>query len=278
MTKVILHQSSIKSIIRKAARYRGGVVFFQKHIAERHTYRKQLGQEMNQYWDSTVAHYMQKAQDLGNDELVALCAKIEDISAEIKDFVIKAYLTAVFRLSWIQYYQKRRKKLHSEEDIKMVDDEVAKYESLILGFLKMDPDAISISEEAINEGNLSEDQYLDLDLDRNYEYGNGNLVQNPISIGWDDPFENVEFSPLDKREQNLLKRRKKTREQEDLKAAEQAAINFLKAEYVPSSERIHEAFCQDLSSIKLPNKIMLFNAMRASVFAEKVEQLWIFRC
>ena len=80
-------------MIRKAARYRGGVVFFQKHIAERHAYRKQLGREMNQYWDSTVAHYRQKAQDLGNDELVALCAKIEETPAEIKDFVIKAYLT-----------------------------------------------------------------------------------------------------------------------------------------------------------------------------------------
>jgi len=88
--------------------------------------------------------------------------------------------------------------------------------------LKKDPEGILIAPEVIEEGGLTEDQYLDLDLDRNYEYQDDNLIQNFNNIGWDDPWDNVDFHPVEKREQNALKKRKKERDKENAAMAERA--------------------------------------------------------
>ena len=96
--------------------------------------------------------------------------------------------------------------------------------------MKKDPDECLINQEAIDEGALTEDQYLDFNLDRNYQYKDENLIHNLNNIGWDDPFENVEFEPMEKKELNAFKRRKKDREKEDRDNA-----NLPEPEYVPST-------------------------------------------
>ena len=47
--------------------------------------------------------------------------------------------------------------------------------------------------EAIEEGCLTEDEFFDFDLDRNYEYKNDNLLHSLKHLGWNDPWEYIEF-------------------------------------------------------------------------------------
>ena len=94
-----------------------------------------------------------------------------------------------------------------------------------------------ISDEVIEEAGLTEDQYLDLDLDRNYEYEDQNLIHNLNNIGWDDPWDNVDFHPVEKKEQNALKKRKKERDKENAAMAERAEKEEPEErEFVPSTD------------------------------------------
>jgi len=64
---------------------------------------------------------------------------------------------------------------------------------------------------------MTEDEYYDLELDRNYEYTEEHLLHNFDTFGWLDPFANVEFGETEKKDLLNLKRRRRAREQEDIK-------------------------------------------------------------
>ena len=50
-----------------------------------------------------------------------------------------------------------------------------------------------MSPSCIAKGGLTEDEYIDFDLDRNYEYKDDNLVHNIKYVGWNDPWEHIDF-------------------------------------------------------------------------------------
>lgn len=134
------------------------------------------------------------------------------------------------------------------------------------GLVLLDPLTIEV-------GGLSEEQYIDLNLDRNYQYKSAELIHNLNVLGWDEPFTNVEFKRLDKKEQLLLKKKKKARDEEDEQNLRKADDE---KDYVPSSQQIFEPFCQEMAEPKLPNKIQMFNIMRACAGATLHTELWIY--
>ena len=64
-------------------------------------------------------------------------------------------------------------------------------------------------------GEFTEDVCMDFDLDRNFEWTNKNMIHNWESIGWSNPFDQIDFKAPPKAEIAKLKKRKKQRDLED---------------------------------------------------------------
>ena len=47
--------------------------------------------------------------------------------------------------------------------------------------------------ECVEEGGLTEDEFFDFDLDKNEEFKDDKLLHSLKHLGWNDPWEAIEF-------------------------------------------------------------------------------------
>lgn len=66
-----------------------------------------------------------------------------------------------------------------------------------------------MSEETIFAGQISENDYLKMDLGRNYEFKQKLLIHDFKAMGWSDPWKNQAFKPTNNQEEidKLLKKK-----------------------------------------------------------------------
>ena len=104
----LLHQWVFHALIDKGLEFREGVLFYQRHVANRMMYRKYQTQKFEKYWDDIIKEYTEKAEELQNDHLIQLMVKIDSIPKRVKSYILKNFLKHIFRLCWIQYYRIRK--------------------------------------------------------------------------------------------------------------------------------------------------------------------------
>ena len=59
-------------------------------------------------------------------------------------------------------------------------------------------DNSKISKETLEQSQLTENEFLDLNLDRNYQWKDSNLIHHLNAVGIVDPFEVEHFKPIEK--------------------------------------------------------------------------------
>lgn len=72
-----------------------------------------------------------------------------------------------------------------------------------------------LDNSTIEMGEYTEDDHFDFDLDRNFEWTNKNLIHNWETIGWCNPWNEIDFKAPPKAEVAKLKKRKKQRDLEE---------------------------------------------------------------
>jgi len=57
--------------------------------------------QLQNKWDKVIEHYEELAFSIDNSNMIEMCQNFKEIDPEVRDTLLKKYLTSVERLTWV---------------------------------------------------------------------------------------------------------------------------------------------------------------------------------
>lgn len=91
----------------KVREFFGRITWIQRKIHDRKAYRDWKLVLLQNYWEKTLKYVQFKANQLKNENIMDQCIHITKVLPEIKDCILRQYLSRNQFLCWIHFYKSR---------------------------------------------------------------------------------------------------------------------------------------------------------------------------
>lgn len=207
------------------------------------------------YWDQQIFQFEKKANEIHNLNMKKMLLKIREIPDHIKMYVLKRYLSQTQILQMIHFYNQRKQDPTLDVNVEEIDNLIRNVQDHIIEGLQTALNHHRMSKATAKVSKMAAEDLRAMGLSSNVDQADENpaFINSFQEIGWVDPFK---IGDKDKgkavRTKNLMT----------------DSITFIDSLLYEDRKVV--------TTLALPNKVILFKIMRACLSVQTPKDLWIY--